>query len=83
MVHGVSFVYRQFAMMQQAASMVRNGSAGRLFSAYGGYHQDWMLLETDFNWRVDAGQGGVSARWRMSRLPLVRHRAVRDRAAHC
>lgn len=59
-VHGVSFVYRQFAMVQQAASMMRDGSAGRLFSAYGGYHQDWMLLETDFNWRVDAQQGGVS-----------------------
>ena len=59
-VHGVSFVYRQFAMVQQAASMIRDGSAGRLFSAYGGYHQDWMLLENDFNWRVDAQQGGVS-----------------------
>lgn len=59
-VHGVSFVYRQFAMVQQAASMMRDGSAGRLFSAYGGYHQDWMLLENDFNWRVDAQQGGVS-----------------------
>ena len=59
-VHGVSFVYRQFAMVQQAASMIREGSAGRIFSAYGGYHQDWMLLETDFNWRVDAEKGGVS-----------------------
>ncbi len=59
-VHGVSFVYRQFAMVQQAASMMRDGSTGRLFSAYGGYHQDWMLQETDFNWRVDAQQGGVS-----------------------
>ena len=59
-VHGVSFVYRQFAMVQQAASMMRAGHAGRLFSAYGGYHQDWMLLENDFNWRVDAAQGGAS-----------------------
>ncbi len=59
-VHGVSFVYRQFAMVQQAASMMRAGQTGRLFSAYGGYHQDWMLLEHDFNWRVDAEQGGVS-----------------------
>lgn len=59
-VHGVSFVYRQFALVQQAASMMRAGQAGRLFSTYGGYHQDWMLLENDFNWRVDAEQGGVS-----------------------
>jgi len=59
-VHGVSFVYRQFAMVQQAASMVRNGSVGRLFSTQGGYLQDWMLLETDYNWRVDAALGGRS-----------------------
>ena len=59
-VHGVSFVYRQFAMVQQAASMQRSGSVGRLFSVYGSYLQDWMLHEDDFNWRVDAEQGGVS-----------------------
>ncbi|MEO3989613.1 Gfo/Idh/MocA family protein [Pseudocitrobacter cyperus] len=59
-VHGVSFVYRQFAMVQQAASMQRNGETGRLFSVYGSYLQDWMLNESDFNWRVDAEQGGAS-----------------------
>lgn len=59
-VHGVSFVYRQFAMVQQAASMRRAGSVGRIFSAHGSYLQDWMLLETDYNWRVDAKQGGAS-----------------------
>lgn len=59
-VHGVSFVYRQFAMVQQAASMVRNGSVGRLFAVQGSYLQDWMLLETDYNWRVDAALGGGS-----------------------
>lgn len=59
-VHGVSFVYRQFAMVQQAASMQRQGTPGRLFSVHGSYLQDWMLKETDFNWRVDAAQGGAS-----------------------
>ncbi|KAA8995879.1 Gfo/Idh/MocA family oxidoreductase [Affinibrenneria salicis] len=59
-VHGVSFVYRQFAMVRQAASMLRHGQAGRLFSAHGSYLQDWMLLESDYNWRVEANIGGVS-----------------------
>lgn len=58
--HGVSFVYRQFAMVQQAASMVRNGETGRLFAVQGSYLQDWMLEETDYNWRVEAGKGGAS-----------------------
>ena len=59
-VHGVSFVYRQFAMVQQAAAMMRNGDVGRLFAAHGSYLQDWMLLETDYNWRVEAALGGAS-----------------------
>jgi predicted dehydrogenase len=62
-VHGVSFVYRQFAMVQQAAAMMRNGDVGRLFAAHGSYLQDWMLLETDYNWRVDSAQGGPRGRW--------------------
>ena len=59
-VHGVSFVYRQFAMVRQAQSMMREGSVGRLFASHGSYLQDWMLLETDYNWRVDAALGGAS-----------------------
>lgn len=59
-IHGVSFVYRQFAMVRQAASMLREGSVGRLFAAHGSYLQDWMLHETDYNWRVDAALGGAS-----------------------
>ena len=59
-VHGVSFVYRQFAMVQQAAAMIRHGEVGRIFAAHGSYLQDWMLLETDYNWRVDSAQGGAS-----------------------
>lgn len=59
-VHGVSFVYRQFAMVRQAASMMRAGSIGRLFAAHGSYLQDWMLLETDYNWRVESALGGAS-----------------------
>lgn len=59
-VHGVSFVYRQFAMVQQAASMVREGQVGRLFSAHGSYLQDWMLWQTDYNWRVESALGGAS-----------------------
>ncbi|MGL4429877.1 MAG: Gfo/Idh/MocA family protein [Silvania sp.] len=59
-IHGVSFVYRQFAMVRQAASMLEAGGLGRLFAAHGSYLQDWMLLETDYNWRVDAALGGAS-----------------------
>ena len=65
-VHGVSFVYRQFAMVRRAASMMRAGSIGRIFAAHGSYLQDWMLLETDYNWRVDAAWAVRRARWQIS-----------------
>lgn len=39
---------------------MRAGSLGRLFASHGSYLQDWMLLETDYNWRVDAALGGAS-----------------------
>ncbi len=58
-VHGVSFVYRQFA-----------GPAGggddppwrgrQNLRGPRQLLQDWMLLETDYNWRVDSAQGGAS-----------------------
>ena len=58
--HGVSFVYRQFAMVQQAASLIRNGQAGKIFTVHGSYLQDWMTRQTDYNWRIDAQVGGAS-----------------------
>ncbi len=64
-VHGVSFVYRQFAMVRQAASMMRAGSIRRIFAAHGSYLQDWMLLETGLQlvgwmrpWAVRRARGG-------------------------
>lgn len=59
-VTGVGFVYRNFAMVQQAASMVQNQEVGRIFAVNGHYLQDWMLLDTDYNWRVDPKMGGKS-----------------------
>ena len=59
-VTGVGFVYRNFAMVQQAATMVENQDIGRVFAVNGHYLQDWMLLDTDYNWRVDPKVGGKS-----------------------
>jgi predicted dehydrogenase len=58
--HGVSFVYRQFGMVQQTASMIKRQEIGRIFAVHGGYLQDWMLRDTDYNWRVEPEYGGIS-----------------------
>jgi predicted dehydrogenase len=37
---------------------VRGGGLGRVHHVFGSYVQDWLLLDTDYNWRVLAAEGG-------------------------
>ena len=41
-------------------AMVKSGELGRLFLLHGAYLQDWLILDTDYNWRVDSAEGGDS-----------------------
>ena len=59
-VHAIHFNYRNYALVQQMRAMVKSGELGRLFLAHGAYLQDWLILETDYNWRVDSAEGGES-----------------------
>lgn len=59
-VHGVNFNYRQFPMIKQLASMVRQGDFGRIHLIHGDYLQDWLLYDTDYNWRLELEAGGRS-----------------------
>lgn len=57
-VTGVNFVYRQFPMVQHLREMVRNGDLGDIRIVRGHYLQDWLLYETDYNWRIEPEYGG-------------------------
>ncbi len=57
---GVNFNYRNNAMVQEMRERVANGSVGRVFHVTGQYIQDWMMLDTDYNWRLTADMGGAS-----------------------
>ncbi|MDR6973042.1 Gfo/Idh/MocA family oxidoreductase [Leifsonia shinshuensis] len=56
----VPFVYRFHPMVREARSRFASGEAGRVLSINASYLQDWLLGESDDNWRVDARQGGRS-----------------------
>jgi predicted dehydrogenase len=56
----VPFVYRFHPMVREARARVRAGETGRLLSIQGSYLQDWLLAQSDDNWRVDEKLGGPS-----------------------
>lgn len=58
LVNAVTFNIRFYPLLQHARAMIRRGDLGTIHSVHGGYWQDWLLLETDYSWRVEADQGG-------------------------
>jgi predicted dehydrogenase len=56
----VPFVYRFHPMVREARERVARGDLGRVALAHGSYLQDWLLLPSDDNWRVDPQLGGPS-----------------------
>lgn len=58
-VSGVCFNYRHYPMVAQAREMAA-GQFGKVNLVYGGYVQDWLLYDTDYNWRLEPQQNGAS-----------------------
>ena len=58
LVHAVNFNVRFYPQVQEAAARVRAGAVGEVRLISGGYLQDWLLLDTDWNWRLDPAVGG-------------------------
>lgn len=49
---------RFYPLCQQAKAMIQRGDLGKIYHITGSYVQDWLLYDTDFNWRVLADEGG-------------------------
>ena len=58
LVHAVNFNIRFYAQNQEARARVERGELGEPRLISGGYLQDWLLLDTDWNWRLDPAAGG-------------------------
>jgi predicted dehydrogenase len=58
LVNAVNFNLRYYPLSQQAREMVRGGELGRVYIVQGSYLQDWLLLPTDWNWRLETELGG-------------------------
>jgi predicted dehydrogenase len=51
---------RYYPLVQQLRRMCEARDLGEILSVQGGYSQDWLLYETDWNWRIDSRIGGKS-----------------------
>jgi predicted dehydrogenase len=51
---------RYYPMVQQLRRMREAGELGEILSVQGGYSQDWLLYDTDWNWRIDSRAAGAS-----------------------
>jgi len=58
LVNAVCFNIRFYPANHQAMSMVAAGDIGEPRFITGSYHQDWLLLETDWNWRLQPDEAG-------------------------
>lgn len=50
---------RYYPAVQQMRRMIEAGDLGEILIVQGTYSQDWLLYDTDWNWRVDAKDNGA------------------------
>lgn len=51
---------RYYPMVQQMRRLRESGELGEIYAVQGTYSQDWLLYDTDWNWRIDTSANGKS-----------------------
>ncbi len=58
LISAVNYNIRFYPMVLHAREIVQSGQIGTVYSVRGGYIQDWLLYDTDWNWRLLQESGG-------------------------
>ena len=58
LVHATNHNLRFYPAVQQVHEMVRAGELGDILQVQGTYCQDWLLYDTDYNWRIEESANG-------------------------
>lgn len=58
LVNAICFNVRFYPHNHNAAGLVASGRIGAPRFVTGSYHQDWLALDTDWNWRLEAARQG-------------------------
>lgn len=59
-VAAVNFNYRMNPLVQEIKSRIVRGDIGKVNLVHGSYLQDWLLYDTDYNWRLEPEICGIS-----------------------
>jgi predicted dehydrogenase len=59
LVHAVCYNLRFYPLCHQMRAMVASGAIGEPRLVSGSYLQDWLLLPTDWNWRLEPEKAGA------------------------
>ena len=51
---------RFYPQVQQMRRMIEDGDLGEILVVQGTYSQDWLLFDTDYNWRIESKDNGPS-----------------------
>ncbi len=75
-VNCVNHNLRYYPVLQHVRRMIENGDLGEILIVQGTYSQDWLLYDTDYNWRIEAKDNGplrvmgdIGSHW----MDLVQH----------
>lgn len=58
LVNGMNYHNRWYPMTAQLKEMVAANELGPIHAIYGEFTQDWLLYDTDYNWRIESKQSG-------------------------
>ena len=59
LVNATNFNIRYYPLNQHARALIADGGLGEVRLVTGRYFQDWLLLESDWNWRLQPDRGGA------------------------
>lgn len=59
LVNATNFNIRYYPLNQHARELVADGGLGEVRLVTGRYFQDWLLFDTDWNWRLQPERGGA------------------------
>jgi predicted dehydrogenase len=58
-ITAVNYNIRFYPLCIEARQRIADGLLGEIYQVTGSYEQDWLLYDTDFNWRVVSEEGGA------------------------